>query len=111
MFNLLVAGRVGEDVVFTEEEWASEEKSVPYEKSKLRAELAAWELVKGLPGIIFTRAGLNSRYCSHFRRVMYSISFGSKGLLNTNRLREVSFSLSPSLMKRKNGRTKSITQR
>ena len=54
MFTLFVAGRVGEDIVFNEEEWASEEKSVPYEKSKRRAELAAWELVKGLPGIVFT---------------------------------------------------------
>ena len=53
MFNLYVAGRVGEDKVFTEEDWASEEKSVPYEKSKRRAELAAWELVKDLPGIMF----------------------------------------------------------
>ena len=60
MFTPFVAGRVGEDIVFNEEEWASEEKSVPYEKSKLRAELAAWELVKGLPGIMFTSAGLNS---------------------------------------------------
>ena len=54
MFTLFVAGRVGEDIVFNEEEWASEEKSVPYEKSKRRAELAAWDLVKGLPGIMFT---------------------------------------------------------
>ena len=54
MFTLFVAGRVGEDIVFKEEEWASEEKSVPYEKSKRRAELAAWELVDGLPGIMFT---------------------------------------------------------
>ncbi|XP_020603054.1 putative uncharacterized oxidoreductase YDR541C isoform X2 [Orbicella faveolata] len=45
----IYSGRVGEDIVFTEEDWASEEKSVPYEKSKRRAELAAWELVKGLP--------------------------------------------------------------
>ena len=61
MFTLFVAGRVGEDIVFNEEEWASEEKSVPYEKSKRRAELAAWELVKGLPGTMFTSAGLKSR--------------------------------------------------
>ena len=54
MFTLFVAGRVGEDIVFNEEEWASEEKSVPYEKSKRRAELAAWDLVKGLPGTMFT---------------------------------------------------------
>jgi len=60
MFNLFVAGRVGEDIVFTEEDWASEEKSVPYEKSKRRAELAAWELVKGLPGIMFTSTGLRT---------------------------------------------------
>lgn len=45
----IYSGRVGEDIVFNEEEWASEEKSVPYEKSKRRAELAAWDLVKGLP--------------------------------------------------------------
>ena len=61
MFNLYVAGRVGEDKVFTEEDWASEEKSVPYEKSKRRAELAAWELVKDLPGIMFTC----TKYLSH----------------------------------------------
>ena len=33
-----------------EEDWASEEESIPYEKSKLMAERAAWELVKNLPG-------------------------------------------------------------
>lgn len=43
------AGRAGEDHVFNEEDWASEENSIPYEKSKLRAERAAWELVKNLP--------------------------------------------------------------
>ena len=48
--NLFVAGRVAEEKVFTEEDWSSEEGSVPYEKSKLRAEKAAWELVKNLPG-------------------------------------------------------------
>ena len=66
MFNLLVAGRVGEDIVFTEEDWASEEKSVPYEKSKRRAELAAWELVKGLPGKMLNCTGSKSRYLRHF---------------------------------------------
>ena len=71
MFVLYVAGRVGEDVVFTEEDWSSEEKSVPYEKSKRRAEMAAWELVKELPG---TWTGLMLRYLSHFHG-MYNISF------------------------------------
>lgn len=43
------AGRIAEEHVFTEEDWSSEEGSIPYEKSKLRAEKAAWELVKNLP--------------------------------------------------------------
>ena len=77
MFTLFVAGRVGEDIVFNEEEWASEEKSVPYEKSKRRAELAAWDLVKGLPGM-FTSAGLKLRCSSHFCHVMYSITSKSE---------------------------------
>ncbi|CAH3128238.1 unnamed protein product [Pocillopora meandrina] len=42
-------GRAGEDHLFNEEDWASEEESIPYEKSKLMAERAAWELVKNLP--------------------------------------------------------------
>jgi len=39
-----------ENKVFTEEDWAIEERSNPYEKSKIRAERAAWDLVKNLPG-------------------------------------------------------------
>lgn len=47
---LSVAGRLAEGKVLTEDDWASEEGSGPYEKSKQRAEKAAWELVKNLPG-------------------------------------------------------------
>ena len=47
---LFVAGRIGEDHIFTEEDWSSLEGSSPYEKSKHLAEKAAWELVKDLPG-------------------------------------------------------------
>lgn len=36
--------------MFTEEDWSSEDGGTPYEKSKARAERAAWELVKNLPG-------------------------------------------------------------
>ena len=36
------------DHVFTEADFASEEMGTPYEKSKVRAERAAWEFVKGL---------------------------------------------------------------
>jgi len=43
-------GRLDEGKVFTEEDWSLEEGSTPYEKSKARAERAAWELVKNLPG-------------------------------------------------------------
>ena len=49
-FFLFVAGRIGEDHIFTEEDWSSLEGSSPYEKSKHLAEKAAWELVKDLPG-------------------------------------------------------------
>ena len=47
---MFVAGRIGEDHIFTEEDWSSLEGSSPYEKSKHLAEKAAWELVKDLPG-------------------------------------------------------------
>ena len=50
LFAWIEAGRIAEEHVFTEEDWSSEEGSIPYEKSKLRAEKAAWELVKNLPG-------------------------------------------------------------
>lgn len=44
------SGRQGvEDKVFTEEDWAADEGVSPYEKSKKRAEKAAWELVEKLP--------------------------------------------------------------
>jgi len=72
MFILYEAGRVGEDVVFTEEDWSCEEKSVPYEKSKRRAELAAWELVKELPG---TWTGVMLRYLSHFSWAVHHIFY------------------------------------
>jgi len=50
--NIVSAGgRIDEGKVFTEEDWSSEDGSTPYEKSKARAERAAWELVKNLPGI------------------------------------------------------------
>lgn len=41
---------MSENKVFIEEDWAIEERSNPYEKSKIRAERAAWDLVKNLPG-------------------------------------------------------------
>ena len=44
-------GRLDEGKVFTEEDWALDEGSTPYEKSKTRAEKAAWELVNNLPGL------------------------------------------------------------
>lgn len=44
----IYAGRFGEGNVFTEEDWAAEEGVNPYEKSKAKAEKAAWELVKNL---------------------------------------------------------------
>lgn len=50
IFLPTLGGRAGEDHFFNEEDWASEEESIPYEKSKLMAERAAWELVKNLPG-------------------------------------------------------------
>ena len=43
-------GRYDEGIVFSEKEWASEEASSPYGKSKLQAEKTAWELVENLPG-------------------------------------------------------------
>ena len=46
-----LAGRLHEEKVFTEDDWSDEECCIPYEKSKLRAEKAAWELVKNLPGL------------------------------------------------------------
>lgn len=46
-----LAGRLHEEKVFTEDDWSDEERCIPYEKSKLRAEKAAWELVKNLPGL------------------------------------------------------------
>ena len=50
-FYLCKGGRQGvEDKVFTEEDWAADEGVSPYEKSKKRAEKAAWELVEKLPG-------------------------------------------------------------
>ena len=49
--RLLLAGRLHEHKVFTEDDWSDEERCIPYEKSKLRAEKAAWELVKNLPGL------------------------------------------------------------
>jgi len=45
----IYGGRIDEGTVFTEEDWSTEEGSTPYEKSKARAERAAWELVKNLP--------------------------------------------------------------
>ena len=48
---LLEAGRFSEDRVFTEKDWSLEKEGTVYEKSKHRAEKAAWELVKNLPGI------------------------------------------------------------
>ena len=51
MVNIVSAGgRLEEGKVFTEEDWSVEAGSTPYEKSKARAERAAWELVKNLPG-------------------------------------------------------------
>ena len=37
--------------MFTEEDWAVEERCSPYLKSKLLAERAAWKFVEELPGI------------------------------------------------------------
>lgn len=51
LLRLLLAGRLHEHKVFTEDDWSDEERCIPYEKSKLRAEKAAWELVKNLPGL------------------------------------------------------------
>lgn len=48
---LLLAGRLQEQKVFNEDDWSDDERCIPYEKSKLRAEKAAWELVKNLPGL------------------------------------------------------------
>ena len=54
MFNLmrsmclLEAGRFSEDHVFTEKDWSLEKEGTVYEKSKRRAEKAAWELVNNL---------------------------------------------------------------
>ena len=44
------AGNIPSERVLTEEDWAVDEVSSPYEKSKRRAEKTAWELVKNLPG-------------------------------------------------------------
>ena len=60
MFNLmrsmclLEAGRFSEDHVFTEKDWSLEKEGTVYEKSKRRAEKAAWELVNNLPGIEYS---------------------------------------------------------
>ena len=60
MFNLmrcmflLEAGRFSEDHFFTEKDWSLEKEGTVYEKSKRRAEKAAWELVKNLPGIEYS---------------------------------------------------------
>ena len=51
---LSAGGRLGEEKVLTEEDWALEEYCTPYEKSKTLAEKAAWELVKNLPGAVFS---------------------------------------------------------
>ena len=60
MFVFLSAGgRLGEERVLTEEDWALEDDCTPYEKSKTLAEKAAWELVKNLPG-----AMLSILYCA-----------------------------------------------
>ena len=53
-------GRLGEERVLTEEDWALEEGCTPYEKSKTLAEKAAWELVKNLPGAML----LSILYCT-----------------------------------------------
>jgi len=47
--SAIYPGRLEEGKVFNEEDWSLEEGCIPYEKSKLRAEKAAWELVKNLP--------------------------------------------------------------
>ena len=52
---LLEGGRFSEDRVFTEKDWSLEKESTIYEKSKRRAEKAAWELVKNLPGIAYRK--------------------------------------------------------
>ncbi|CAH3016851.1 unnamed protein product, partial [Porites evermanni] len=45
----IIAGRFSEDHVFTEKDWSLEKEGTVYEKSKRRAEKAAWELVNNLP--------------------------------------------------------------
>ncbi|CAH3146527.1 unnamed protein product [Pocillopora meandrina] len=45
----IYGGRLDEQITFTENDWANEEGSSPYEKSKNLAEKAAWELQKDLP--------------------------------------------------------------
>ena len=49
-FAFFSAGNIPSDRLLTEEDWAVDEGISPYEKSKLRAEKTAWELVKNLPG-------------------------------------------------------------
>lgn len=45
----IYGGRLDEQTIFTENDWANEEGSTPYEKSKTLAEKAVWELQKNLP--------------------------------------------------------------
>ena len=49
-FVFFSAGNIPSERVLTEEDWAVDEVTSPYEKSKSRAEKTAWELVKNLPG-------------------------------------------------------------
>ena len=49
-FAFFSAGNIPSDRILTEEDWAVDEVSSTYEKSKRRAEKTAWELVKNLPG-------------------------------------------------------------
>lgn len=49
-FAFFSAGNIPSERVLTEEDWAVDEVTSPYEKSKSRAEKTAWELVKNLPG-------------------------------------------------------------
>ena len=58
---LLEGGRFSEDRVFTEKDWSLEKESTIYEKSKRRAEKAAWELVKNLPGITYRKFEIKPR--------------------------------------------------
>lgn len=51
---LLEAGRFSEDHVFTEKDWSLEKEGTVYEKSKRRAEKAAWALANNLPGIEYS---------------------------------------------------------